>query len=85
MKQKTFRIPRNKKVTVSNLLGQDEINALLERVIKDKSTTEGIVVITQDVKGGISWRVSGFTPLEVIGLLEQVKAWECEDDGNYED
>jgi hypothetical protein len=81
MKQKTFRIPRNKKVTVSNLLGQDEINALLERVIKDKSTTEGIVVITQDVKGGIQWRVSGFTPLEVIGLLEQVKAWECEDDG----
>ncbi len=80
MKQKTFRIPRNKKVTVGNLLGQDEINALLERVIKDKATTEGIIVITQDVSGGISWRVSGFTPLEVIGLLEQVKAWECEDE-----
>jgi hypothetical protein len=80
MKQKTFRIPKNKKVTVGDLLGQSEVNSVLEKVINDKPIIDGIVVIIQDIKGGISWRSAGFAPLEVIGLLEQVKAWELEDD-----
>jgi hypothetical protein len=84
MKQKTFRLPKNKKVTVGDLLGQSEINSVLEKVINDKPIIDGIIVIIQDNSGGISWRTAGFNPLEVIGLLEQVKAWECEEDYDTE-
>jgi hypothetical protein len=79
MKQRVFKLPKSKKITVSDLLGQNEINSLLNDVIKDKANVDGILVITQDHDGKIAWKVAGLNGLEVIGLLEQVKAWECED------
>ena len=80
MKQRVFRLPKSKKITVSDLLGQNEINGVINDVIKEKATVQGILVITQDHDGRIAWKVAGFTGLEVVGILEQVKAWECEDD-----
>jgi hypothetical protein len=40
-----------------------------------------MVIIQQDKDGRIAWKVTGFTPFELIGLLEQIKFWELEDDG----
>jgi len=80
MKQRVFRLPKSKKNTVSDLLGQNEVNALLNDVIKEKANIEGIIVIQQDKDGRIAWKKTGFSFLEVIGILEQVKQWELEDD-----
>ena len=85
MKPKLFRIPRNKKVTINDLLGQNEVNQLLNDVIAEKGTIDGIVIIQQDREGRISWKKTGFTCLEVIGLLEQVKQWELDDDYELDD
>jgi len=80
MKQRVFRLPKSKKITVSDLLGQNEVNALLNDVIKEKANIDGIIVIQQDKDGRIAWKKTGFSFLEVIGILEQVKQWELEDD-----
>ena len=80
MKQRVFRLPKSKKITVSDLLGQNEVNALLNDVIKEKTNIDGIIVIQQDKDGRIAWKKTGFSFLEVIGILEQVKQWELEDD-----
>ncbi len=83
MKQKTFKLPKNRCITLTDLLAESEINGLLTDVIRDKANAKGMLVITQEHDGKIAWKVAGFTDLEVIGLLEQVKAWECEDE--YDD
>ena len=80
MKQRVFRLPKSKKITVSDLLGQNEVNALLNDVIKEKANIDVIIVIQQDKDGRIAWKKTGFSFLEVIGILEQVKQWELEDD-----
>ena len=80
MKQKTFRLPKSKKVTVDDLLTESEVNRLITDTIKEKANIESMVVITQDKEGGIRWKVTGFNPFELIGLLEQIKFWELEDD-----
>jgi hypothetical protein len=80
MKQKTFRLPKSKKVTVDDLLTESEVNRVLGQTVKEKANIESLVIIQQDKDGGIRWRVTGFTPFELIGLLEQIKFWELEDD-----
>jgi hypothetical protein len=80
MKQKTFRLPKSKKVTVDDLLTESEVNRVLGQTVKEKANIESLVIIQQDKDGGIRWRVTGFTPFELIGLLEQIKYWELEDD-----
>jgi len=84
MKQRVFRLPKSKTITVNDLLTENEVNALLNDVIKEKANIEGIIVIQQDKDGRIAWKKTGFSFLEVIGILEQVKQWELEDDG-YDD
>ena len=85
MKQKTFRLPKNKKITVSDILGQNEVNSLLNDVIAEKGNIDGLVIIQQDKEGRICWKKTGFSCLEVIGLLEQVKQWELDDDYELDD
>ena len=81
MKQKTFKLPKSKKVTVDDLLTESEVNRLINNIIKEKAKIESMVIIQQDKDGRIAWKVTGFTPFELIGLLEQIKFWELEDDG----
>jgi len=85
LKQKTFRLPKSKKVTVDDLLTESEVNRLITDTIKEKANIESMVVITQDKEGGIRWKVTGFSPFELIGLLEQIKFWELEDDCELND
>jgi hypothetical protein len=80
MKQKTFKLPKSKKVTVDDLLTESEVNRVLGLTVKEKANIESLVIIQQDKDGGIRWRVTGFSPFELIGLLEQIKYWELEDD-----
>ena len=80
MKQKTFKLPKSKKVTVDDLLTESEVNRVLGLTVKEKANIESLVIIQQDKDGGIRWRVTGFSPFELIGFLEQIKYWELEDD-----
>ena len=76
MKQKTFKLPKSKKVTVDNLLEQDDINSLLNDVIKEKPDLSGIIVILSYRDGMVRWRDVGLDCDEMIGMLEKVKVLE---------
>jgi hypothetical protein len=85
MKSKVFRLPKSKRITPSELLRQDGINGVLEDVIKDRPSIEGIVIITAHKNGTLKWKRSGLNDFEVIGILEQVKQWELDDTGEDDD
>ena len=85
MKSKVFRLPKSKKIEMSELLQQVGINGVLEDVIKDRASIEGIVIITTHKNGTLKWKRSGLNDFEVIGILEQVKQWELDETGEEDD
>ena len=67
---------KRQKTTVSNLLNQDDVTAVLAEADKDKANITDLMVIYQDKEGYINWHVTGETTLDrKILLLEQVKVW----------
>jgi hypothetical protein len=85
MKQRVFKLPKNKKVTVADLLGQNEINSTINGLIEKKADIKSILVITVSKDDMIDWRSNNLSDIEVIGLLAQVKKWELDDVGNIGD
>jgi hypothetical protein len=76
MKQKTFKLPINKKITVDNLLEQDDINSLLKDVTKEKGNLSGLIVIMTYRDGWTKWKDTGYDCDEMVGILEKVKVLE---------
>jgi len=85
MKQRVFRLPKNRKVTVADLLGQNEINDTINGIIEKKADIKAILVITVTKNDMIHWRSNNMSSIEVIGMLEQVKKWELDDVGGIGD
>ena len=80
MKQKTFKLPKSKKVTVDDLLGQDDVNKVLNEVIKVKKDITGIIIIYENDEGWVKWKAAGFNSDEMVGTLEKVKVLEITTD-----
>ncbi len=85
MKQKTFRIPRNKKVTVDDLFAQADVNNILKDLNAEKQDIKSLVIIQQNKEGLIAWRNSKMSLTHLTGLLEQVKVWTLTEDYDDDD
>lgn len=74
-KMKTFKLPKNKVITVDDLLSSSDVNGLLEDVVKDKTNIKEMIIIYEDFEDGIHWSNTSMKMSKIIGLLEQVKMW----------
>lgn len=83
MKQKTFKLPKSKRVTVSDLLGEDDVNRILNELIKIKHDISSLIVIYEDREGWVKWKDAGYTTDEMVGTLEKVKVLEITRGDDY--
>lgn len=80
---------KEKITTISDIIGQDNLGHLLDDLVKLKPELEGLLVLTLEKGGVLSWRAALIEKEKAIAMLERIKLdilndlWE--DDGETEE
>ena len=71
--------------TVDDLLTSDDITNLLEKIVKEKSKMNGLVVCYMNHDDLLVTKTAGVDFYQTLGILDVAKAWAIENLGHWED